>query len=336
MKEKVLAVIKTELFMKLFFIPSGLCFLVSLMEVIDTRLNSSSYVWRDFVVNNLSFIIPWFIISFIIALISKIRSDKYPEKVKLKNERINDNNVKLIVKCFRRAKFPFIMSVICFFIGLFFVVYTSYDILKVRLLISLIGYIPCILFIIITLLISKFYKRKKFKFFLEFITALLTLFLLTYYFLLIFICGLTKAENPITDIKKYEKIVNGDVLLKAFPKEIPNDVENIEFYYAPGFFQGGTNYSLYYIDKNMTIEEFDNKYKNRAIWIGKKEEHSGKDFSLGEVFSFAPVKEEDENNYVIYLIDGSCDDSGWCNHGDYLLAAYNEKTNEVLYRANSW
>ncbi len=166
----------------------------------------------------------------------------------------------------------------------------------------------------------------------SFIMTILAFFLVT---TLITMCALDAVENPITDVKYYKREIKGD-LLKVFPPDIPDNVENVEFYYAPGFLQGGTNYSLYYIDKNMTMDKFDKKYKDKAIWIGHKDEYTEKRGLLTGAFSYTPAEYENEDDYIIYLVEGKCDNSGYCNHGNYLMTAYNEKTNEVIFRLEDW
>ena len=125
-------------------------------------------------------------------------------------------------------------------------------------------------------------------------------------------------------------------LKDTFPSSIPKDVEDVSFYYAPGFLQGGTRHNLYYIDKKMTIVEFDNKYKNKAIWIGHKEDYKENPGLLSGAFYSTPSEYNNENDYVIYLIEGSCDGSGYCNHGEFKLAAFNETTHEVVYSSETW
>ena len=86
----------------------------------------------------------------------------------------------------------------------------------------------------------------------------------------------------------------------------------------------------------MTKENFDKEYKNKAIWIGHKEEYTEKEGLLSRVFTYTPSYYKNENDYIIYLIEGRCDDSGYCNHGDFLIAAFNEKTNEVIFSSGEW
>ena len=228
------------------------------------------------------------------------------------------------------------MSIICFIIGILFIILSRYDTLKIRLSIILIGYIPCILFVIITLMRTKFYKKIKVRIFCGVMEWLLIFFIFVYYLMAIVSCAFLEAMNPITDIKNYNGIVKDDRLLKVFPAEIPNNIKNINFYYAPGILQGGTEYSLYFIDEKMTKEKFDKKYKSKALWIGRKKEYNEKGGLLAGAFSFTPAENKNEDDYIIYLIEGKCDDSGYCNHGSLLLTAYNEKTNEIIYKSEQW
>lgn len=35
-------------------------------------------------------------------------------------------------------------------------------------------------------------------------------------------------------------------------------------------------------------------------------------------------------------MDGDCDNSGYCNHGNYIIAAFNKKTHEVIFSSEQW
>lgn len=124
--------------------------------------------------------------------------------------------------------------------------------------------------------------------------------------------------------------------LNVFPKKIPKEVEDVKFLYAPGILQGETIYTLYYVNKNMTLNEFDKKYKKQAEWVGHLKDYKENEGLLNGVFYNTPSEYENENDYVIYLIKGECDDSGYCNHGHYILSAFNEKTYQVVYSAEYW
>lgn len=241
------------------------------------------------------------------------------------------------ISVFKKIRFPLIMTILTFMVGCL-LAYTSIGIPfgKALFIIFLASYIPFILFLIITLLCYHFGNQKQVRFVFKAISAIFACLLMYYYIIALFLILAMEAENPVTDVKYYRHYVGGTELTKVFPKKIPDHVENIEFYYAPGFLQAGTNYMLYYVDKDMTADQFNQNYKDKAIWIGHKNEYTEKEGLLAGAFSFAPVDYKDEDTYIIYLADGECDDSGYCNHGKFLLTAYNEKTHEVIFRAESW
>lgn len=236
----------------------------------------------------------------------------------------------------KKCTFPCIMTILTFIIGLYFYWASKGDPFLVRLIIISIGYFPTVIFLILTLL--SYYKQDNIKLeeFLKVIIVILTAGLFIYYLMAIMTCAFIEADNPVTDISSYRDKVNESRLLKVFPKDIPSGVDNVSFVYSPGALQAGTEIALYYIDKNMTKDSFDKKYKDKAIWIGYKDEYNEKEGLLTGAFSNTPADYNNENDYIIYLVAGECDDSGYCNHGEFLFSAFNEKTNEIIYKSEVW
>ena len=89
-------------------------------------------------------------------------------------------------------------------------------------------------------------------------------------------------------------------------------------------------------DASMDLNKFNKKYEDKAIGIGNIEDLNDENDFISGAFSYTPAEDNNENDYIIYLFDGSCDDSGYCNHGDFLFAAFNEKTKEVIYKLEDW
>ncbi len=318
---------QSGLFKKIFWIPSILWILLSFLVIED-------------ILDLLFFIIPvdsflllvWLDISIIIT-----------RHILFKRNGISSSNNENIVydeksiSKFKKIRFPLIMSIITFLVGCI-LAYTSIGLPlnKDLFIILAVSYFPFLLFLIITLLCYYFGDKKQKRFVFKAIAGVLSWLLIYYYFIAIFTICLLESVNPVTNIKYYKHYVGGSELTKVFPKKIPDDVENIEFYYAPGILQGGTNYVLYYIDRNMTPEKFNENYKKQAIWIGHKKEYTEKNGLLSGAFAYTPAYLKNEEDYTIYLVEGECDNSGYCNHGKFLLAAYNEQTNEVIFSAESW
>lgn len=318
--------LKSEFFLKLFCIPAVIWLFLSLFSMTD-QSDPEPMTWGDFFVGNILILGIWFAISFLIA-----RFHKEKEKQNIKVESAPDKEWEE-TSILKKIRFPLIMSIITFLIGIFL----SYDSigfpLGAQLIIFVVAFIPCILFVIFTIVIYKNKKKRKVYSIFKTISTIVTCLLLFYYFIAMFVVVLTEAINPMTNPKYYSFHIPDK---KVFPQKIPKDVEDVKFLYAPGILQGGTRYTLYYVDKKMTLDEFDKKYKKQAEWIGHKDEYKDKSGLMGGVFYSTPSEYKNENDYVIYLIDGNCDDSGYCNHGNFLIAAFNKKTNEVVYSTESW
>jgi len=324
------SVLKSKFFLKLFGIPGAIWLFLSLISMAN-QSDSESLTWGEFLIGNILILGIWFAISFLIA-----KFHKGKEKQNIKNKSVSDKEWEEM-SIFKKIRFPLIMSIITFLIGIFL----SYDSIGfpfvAKLIIFIAAFTPCILFVIFMIVIYKNKKKKKVVSVFKTISIVVTCLLLFYYFIAMFVVVFTEATNPMTNHKYYSYyIFTTPGLKKAFPSKIPKDAENIKFYYAPGVLQGGTRYTLYYVDKNMTLSKFDKKYKKQAEWIGHKDEYTEKSGLLGGAFYSTPAEYKNENDYIIYLIDGNCDDSGYCNHGNFLIAAFNEKTKEVVYSTESW
>lgn len=236
--------------------------------------------------------------------------------------------------CFKNSKPSFILTLLTFIIFIIIVcdefkLEKSY---KTMFLFS----VPFVICLIITMLRNIFIDKRYIRILSNFLAAFLVMFLPFYYILTTAYLITDKIENPVIDIKYYTKYYNYiGSLRKAFPKEIPESATNVEFKYYPGFLQSGNEYSLYYIDENITLDEFDNLYKNKAEWIGNIGNYKLKPGLLGNSLNIDNIKSND-NDFTIYLIESSCDDSGYCNHGEYIFAAINEETHEIIYKMAMW
>lgn len=241
----------------------------------------------------------------------------------------------------KKCKFPLIMSIITFLIGSFLVYDTIGVPLKAELEILLASYLPTLLFILNTILMYKFQNNNKFIITFHILSIILTCILLIYYFIAMFIVVVIQAINGVSNPIFYKHYVSGTHLTKVFPKNIPKNVTDVKFHYNPPLLQGGMIHYLYYVDENMTSDKFDKKYKNKAMWVGHKNEYNEKKGLLsGDLLMSSDgsyyKRQEHESDFVIYLVKGRCDDSGYCNHGEYLLSAYNEKTKEIIYKSEIW
>ena len=235
---------------------------------------------------------------------------------------------------FKISKLSCIMSIVTLIIGIFMFIdtidYSDID----KIFAFGLSFLPCLIFISLTLFINDAKNNKKIKNILIIITQILLCLMFVYYFIAIFILGLMMATNPITSVDKYKQQVETYRLEKVFPRDIPKDAKSVKFFSRPAFLQGGTEVILYYVDEDFDMSTFNKKHQKMAKWVGHIDEYHDDDASFNQVFYNTPVK--NEKDFTIYLIKSSCDNSGWCNHGDYLLAAANDKTNEVVYSYEDW
>lgn len=310
-------------FLITFLIPSIIWLLLSLLSMIPDKNETDSLTWVEFFIGNITILGVWFAISYVIATFHK-------EKVVNKEEKV-----------LKKYIFPLIMGITSFFIGSFFVYETIGVPLKAELEILVFSYLPTLLFILNTILMYKFHNSKKIITTFHILSIILTCILFIYYFIAIFIIVAIQAVNSVSNPIFYKHYVSGTYLTKVFPKNIPKNVDNVQFHYNPPLLQGGSNYYLYYVDENMTSEKFDKKYKSKSMWVGHKEKYNEKKGLLsGDLLMYSKEsyykKQEHENDFVIYLVEGKCDDSGWCNHGEFLYTAFNNKTKEIIYRAEKW
>ena len=319
-------ILKSNFFKELFLVPCVFIIVLSFIGLLDS---SSQSIWSDLVDDIIFFIIfsiSWFFISFFISLIHQKMAIK-----RMKRERKPKKSWEE-VSVFIKIRFYLIMSIITFIIGILL----SYDSigfsLNAQTIILALAFFPCVLFIVFLFIVYKKRNNEKLTSILKIISVIITCFLWMYYFIALVFIVLIEATNPMTN-PKYYKYHRPD---KIFPKNIPENAQNVNFVYYPPILQGGMRHTLYYIDDNMTIYEFHKKYKNEAEWIGHLNDYKENRGLLDGVFSYTPSKYKNENDYIIYLIEGSCDDSGYCNHGSFLIAAFNNQTHEVVYSTETW
>ena len=201
-----------------------------------------------------------------------------------------------------------------------------------KIILLFLAYLPVIIFLVI--IFFNFFGIQKS------ILFIICLFgLLPYYFGTYVIYCWSYESAPNINIKYYNYYINSEDLKEIFPKDIPKNAEKIEFKCIPTMvLQDKSDYALYYIDDSLTKEEFDKKYKEKAKWIGYIDdyvaEYNENHGSLSTAFDYtSTINSED---FLIYLIEDGCDDSGYCRHGRFSFAAFNEEKNEVIYRFSKW
>lgn len=241
----------------------------------------------------------------------------------------------MIKDVLRNSKFQIVLAIINFLIFALFVYSTKYDSWIYRYKVLLWASLPFIVCLILAVLKNKHYSNNKVKGAINVISGLLIFINFMFFCVLSIGYVIWKGESPKLNIKYYTNYIERyDYVKDIFPKDIPNNVTNAEFYHIPGFLQGADEIVLYYVDKDLNIEEFDRKYKDKTEWIGYKDDYYQKEGLL--VGSLLYNKLDNDKDFKIYLFDSYCDDSGYCNHGYYILVGVNENTKEVIYKTSNW
>lgn len=325
-EDQKVSVLKSKFFLKLFGIPCIIWLLLSLISMAE-QIDSKTLALGEFLIGNILILGIWFVISFAIASYHKKKEEKDIKMGRTPEKKWKEKST------FKKIIFPLIMSIITFPIGILLSCGLIGFPLKAQLISFLVAFGPFILFMIILVVIYINKEKQKVFSIFKTISIVITCLLLFYYFNAIFVIALTEVDNPMTNPKYYNFYMPES---NIFPKTIPKDVEDVKFLYAPGILQAGTRYTLYYVDKKMTLDKFDKKYKNQAEWIGHINDYTEKRGLLSGAFYYTPSEYKNENDYVIYLINGKCNNSEYCNHGSFLMAAFNEKTHQVVYSTEDW
>lgn len=228
----------------------------------------------------------------------------------------------------------FIMCIITFIVGVIFEIIFCHSLPFFAIIkITFLSFIPFIIFVSIFLL-KIYIQKKNVQIFLKVFNCIFSMLIIIYYFGSFWICVSIVFSSPFTNSKDYKRFIKDLDVLEVFPKEIPSHAKNVDFYYSPYAFLDGEMCNLYYIDDELDLSKFNSLYLDKAIWVGHKEEYVY-DGLLNEVFYDTPVDLKKTDDFIIYLIDGKCDDSE-CDKGNYLLVAFNENTKEILYGFSKW
>lgn len=224
----------------------------------------------------------------------------------------------------KNSIFLLILTIITFLVGIYFNNSSEGRSLLVRLIILLLGSIP---FIFSIFAIAFYYKKPKvFEDIVEHILVKIGLIscIFIYYLIAGFFCIIIEVACPVTDINSYKKIVYDD-LLEYFPKDIPQNAVNAQFYFSPAFLQAGEYLHLYYVDETMTSKLFVEKYHDKAILASDEKLHSMMSSPLLE-------KRDDLNDFIIYIIKNESKDQSYPYPPEFILVAFNEKTKELFYK----
>ena len=192
----------------------------------------------------------------------------------------------------------------------------------------LIGLLPTFIWFI-SLILIKIYKNKTtLRRVLNILSIILIIVYIPFLFIWLILYSLTKSFNPENDINNYQQYSYNDY----FPIDIPSNYIDASFYHSYPFLQAGEEIILYLkLEKQEILN-----YKNQFI-LYNNEIH--KDMLSSFPISYRNTPYESnviDNNFDIYIIESTCDDSTYCNHGLNKHVTLNENTNEIVFYYHKW
>ncbi len=229
-----------------------------------------------------------------------------------------------------KIKMSLLFSILMFIITLVIGIYACYIAsgnFIVRTLQRIGGLLPAIAFakIVHTMLKNKehpfLYGRYRLA------SILLFLALPFYYFIFLFSASIAESIFFDTSVARY-KIIDKE-MEKAFPKKIPSYASNVKYANIPGPLQAKSSILLYYVDNDFSMEKYQEKFDKEVTSIGNATSFETVAFEYFEI----PTDQIDD--FVLYFVKKECD-SEYCNHGETLYTAINEKTKEIIYEWSDW
>ena len=238
---------------------------------------------------------------------------------------------------YKKCKFQFILFFITLLIGLWVLWGTTMAYgLKTYIYMIVFAVIPPLLFGIDLFRKYKFNKIKKTRSNISLFTIFLIIVIPIFYLIMSFVIAFSDLGADITNPKYYKDFMYRELYI-AFPKKIPKTAEDVEFFHRDPFLQGGEINYLYYIDKTLNHESIEKKYKEKAIWVGKID---GENQPQGTPDSFnifwVQGTKGRQSDFTMYVMKASCYKSDSCNHGEFIIVAYNDKTKEIIYKEEDW
>ena len=159
---------------------------------------------------------------------------------------------------------------------------------------------------------------------------------------LLVILLIASSTTTSTDVKRYEKALSQmgypNILTKDFPREIPDNAENVAFTYHPAFGQGGEQLTLKFKTDEDSVHLYKEYFTKTAVWFGSfgdKERESHGVFD-GKLNAFRDGHNELPSDLVIYVVFSEPHRPGDWNHGELSLVAISEGNLEIMFLAEGW
>ena len=161
--------------------------------------------------------------------------------------------------------------------------------------------------------------------------------------------------TPVTNISKYEKVKSNrwlrPDLIQHFPKAIPSNAQDTQFYFRAGFLQGGATIELRLQMPESFVEDVYTTYRPKAklVFNGAEElDRRAEDPNMlpkfhfytspqlkGETTKVIPLLPSDFEIFLLSSKPYRKDPVSW-NHGDCSGISISRKRNEIIYWAEDW
>ncbi len=161
--------------------------------------------------------------------------------------------------------------------------------------------------------------------------------------------------TPVTNVSKYDKVISNrwhrPDLIQHFPKEIPSNAQNPQFYFRAGFLQGGATIELKLQMPESLVEEIYETYRPKAKFLfnGAEELDRGAENSnmlpkwhfytspqiQAERTESLPLLPSDFEVLLLSSQPYKIDPVSW-NHGECSGLSISRKRNEIIYWAEDW
>ena len=232
---------------------------------------------------------------------------------------------------FKKAIFPAIMTIISFisFVGVYWIL--TYKSITPYYFKGLLFAFPFIFFGVITLLTAQGRLKMITS---SVITGISLIALGVGFFFILMFLSFDIATTETKDIGKYERVLRltDDSLTQHFPKEIPNNAENVYFMHQPRFMQGGEILELRFQTDSEIIQSYKYKFSQQAEWIGQNDEVPIQEY---EFLTWGELKKLPED-FTVYILSSKPYEANDWNHGEFSLVAINEKDNEIIFIMENW
>ncbi|MDN6195189.1 MAG: hypothetical protein L0I93_01700 [Atopostipes suicloacalis] len=226
----------------------------------------------------------------------------------------------------KKAIFPAIMTILAFLSFVFVYWLVTYRSITPFYFKGLLFAIPFIVFGVLTYITAQGHLK------------MIASTIITIIFIIAFLVGslhtlmilsFEAATVDTTDLENYERVVRitDDSLTTHFPKEIPRQAENIDYFHQSPFVQAGEKFQLKFQTDSESIQDYQKRFSKEAIKMGTIAE-----IEKETLFDYSDISP----GSTIYLFVSDPYQANDWNHGEYSLAAINETNNEMVFLMEDW